>query len=302
VIVADTPSRRIVNAMPWLDDVADRVQPVVNRLVNGGGKGLRNFLDGVWIGTPVHPIIITVPVGSWSAALVFDGLDLATGSRAMRNAADASVAVGVVSGFAAAAVGFSDWRYLLGESRRMGMAHALANVAGLALNTASLAARAAGKRNAGRLLFLTGYSLNGMGAHLGGELSYEYGLRANRNVFEPSGPDEFVAVLDEGEMPEAGDGMRAVEVAGTQVLLARAGDGTLCAIADRCGHFSGPLHEGEREGDSVICPWHRSRFDLKTGAALDGPAVFPQSTYEVRVRDGRVEVKASEENIQRKVR
>jgi nitrite reductase/ring-hydroxylating ferredoxin subunit len=62
------------------------------------------------------------------------------------------------------------------------------------------------------------------------------------------------------------------------------------------------LHEGERIGDTVVCPWHRSRFDLKTGAALDGPAVFPQSTYEVRLRDGRVEVKASEENIQKKVR
>jgi nitrite reductase/ring-hydroxylating ferredoxin subunit/uncharacterized membrane protein len=284
-----------------LDDVADKVQPVVNRVVNSGGTPLRNLLDGTYIGTPVHPIIITVPVGSWSAALVFDGLDLLTGKKAMRDAADASLAVGVASGFVAAAVGFSDWRYLLGESRRTGMAHALLNVVGITLNTASLVARATGRRNVGRLLLLTGYSINGMGAHLGGELSYEYGLRVNRNVFDAGGPDDFVAVLDEGELPASGDGMKSVEVTGTHVLLARAGDGTLCAIADRCGHFSGPLHEGERLGDTVVCPWHASRFDLKTGEVLDGPAVFPQSTYEVRVRDGRVEIKASEDNIQRKV-
>lgn len=64
--------------------------------------------------------------------------------------------------------------------------------------------RAAGRRNAGRLAFLTGYSLNGLGAHLGGELSYNYGLRVNRNVFEWGVPGEFTPVLEESELPEGG--------------------------------------------------------------------------------------------------
>ena len=51
-----------------------------------------------------------------------------------------------------------------------------------------------------------GYSLSGMAAHLGGELSYGYGLRVNRNVFQGTGPDEFTAVLDEGELEK--DDMR----------------------------------------------------------------------------------------------
>jgi nitrite reductase/ring-hydroxylating ferredoxin subunit len=46
---------------------------------------------------------------------------------------------------------------------------------------------------------------------------------------------------------------------------------------------------------------HKSRFDLCSGEAIDGPAVFPQSRYETRVRDGRIEVKASKENVERKV-
>ena len=37
---------------------------------------------------PLHPALTDVPLGSWTAALVFDGLDAATDSRAMRNAAD----------------------------------------------------------------------------------------------------------------------------------------------------------------------------------------------------------------------
>ena len=295
-----TFTQRLTNRLPWLDVIAEKVQPKVQEVVSAGGAPLRNVLDGTSIGTPLHPALTDVPVGSWTAAVVFDGLNLVSGSKAMRNAADASLALGTAGGFLAAAVGLSDWRYLSGGSRRMGVAHGLLNVGGLAFSTASLAARAAGKRNAGRLLFLAGYSLNGMGAHLGGELSYGYGLRVNRNVFEAPGPDEFVPVLKVDELPDGG--MRRVEADGVGILLSRASDGRVCAIAATCNHFSGPLQEGTREGDTVVCPWHNSRFDLCTGKVLAGPAVFPQAIYETRVRDGNIEVMANPENVQKLVR
>jgi nitrite reductase/ring-hydroxylating ferredoxin subunit/uncharacterized membrane protein len=294
-----TFSQRIVDAVPFLDRIADGVQPKVQEAIEAGGTTVRNVLDGVWFGSPLHPALTDVPVGSWTAALVFDGLDVATGKTAMRNAADATLAVGIAGGFAAAAVGLSDWRYLKSGPRRMGMAHALLNAGGLTLNTTSLALRAAGRRNAGRLAFLAGYSLVGMGAHLGGELSYGYGLRVNRNVYEEDGPDEFVAVLGEGEL--ARGEMRRVEAEGVGVLLSRSQSGEVCAIAATCNHFSGPLQEGEREGDTVVCPWHGSRFDLCSGEVIDGPAVFPQSRYETRVREGSIEVRAMEDNVQEKI-
>lgn len=297
--MARTISQRIVDAMPFLDGVSESIQPKVREAVEAGGTTARNVLDGVWFEAPLHPVLTDVPIGSWTAALVFDGLDALSGSRAMRNAADASLAFGVASGFAAAAVGLSDWRYLSGGSRRMGVAHALFNGGGLALNVASLALRATGRRNAGRLAFLAGYSLNGMGAHLGGELSYKYGLRVDRNVFEKSGPDEFTPVIPEDELPQ--DGVLRVEAEGARVLLSRSSDGEVCAIAATCNHFGGPLEEGERDGDTIICPLHQSRFDLRSGEVIDGPAVFPQSRYEARVRDGKIEVKADEHNVQRRV-
>jgi nitrite reductase/ring-hydroxylating ferredoxin subunit/uncharacterized membrane protein len=295
-----TFTQRLTNRLPWLDVIAEKVQPKVQEVVSAGGAPLRNVLDGTSIGTPLHPALTDVPVGSWTAAVVFDGLNLVSGSKAMRNAADASLALGTAGGFLAAAVGLSDWRYLSGGSRRMGVAHGLLNTGGLAFSTASLAARAAGKRNAGRLLLLAGYSLSGMGAHLGGELSYGYGLRVNRNVFEAPGPDEFVPVLKVDELPDGG--MRRVEADGVGILLSRASDGRVCAIAATCNHFSGPLQEGTREGDTVVCPWHNSRFDLCTGQALEGPAVFPQAIYETRVREGNIEVMANPENVQKLVR
>jgi nitrite reductase/ring-hydroxylating ferredoxin subunit/uncharacterized membrane protein len=298
--MGSTISQRIVEQLPWLDGIAEELQPKVQQAIDKGGVALRNVLDGVWFEAPLHPVLSDVPLGSWTATMMLDAVDLVSGSRAVRNAADGSLVVGVAGGFAAAVVGLSDWRYLGGGSRRMGTAHGLLNAAGLALNTASLVLRARGRRNAGRLAFLAGYSLNGMGAHLGGELSYHYGLRVDRNAFEWSGPDEFTPVLEEGELESSE--MRRVGVGEVGILLSRARNGEVCAIAATCNHMGGPLQEGNREGDTVVCPWHESRFDLCTGETIDGPAVFPQSRYETRVRDGNIEVKAAEENVQKKVR
>ena len=302
--MGSTLSQRIVDRLPWLDGIAEKVQPKVREAIDRGGTGVRNALDGVWFEAPLHPVLSDVPLGSWTATMALDAVDVLTGSKAVRNAADGSLAVGVVGGFAAATVGISDWRYLSGGSRRMGMAHGLLNVAGLALNMASLVLRATGRRNAGRAAFLAGYSLNGMGAHLGGELSYHYGLRVDRNAFEWAGPDEYTAVLQESEL--SGSGMRRVEIDGDDgkvgILLSRTHEGGICAISATCNHFGGPLEAGDREGDTVVCPWHGSRFDLCSGEVIDGPAVFPQSRYHVRERDGNIEVVAAAENVNKKVR
>jgi nitrite reductase/ring-hydroxylating ferredoxin subunit/uncharacterized membrane protein len=297
--MAETLMQRVVDALPFLDRVAEGVQPKVQEAVEAGGTPARNVLDGVWFEAPLHPALTDVPIGSWTAAIVFDGLDAASDSRAMRDAADASLALGVVGALGAAVTGLSDWRYLSGGSRRMGIAHGLLNTIGLVLSITSLVLRATGRRNAGRLTFLAGYSVAGMAAHLGGELSYHYGLRVNRNAFQSTGPDEFTPVLDEEELAQ--DGMHRVEANGVDILLSRSSSGNICAISAICNHFGGPLEQGDREGDTVVCPWHKSRFDLCSSEAIDGPATFPQPRYETRVRDGKIQVKAAVENVQKKV-
>src|SRR5215207_9587435 len=145
--MGSTISQRVVESLPFLDRIADLVQPKVQGAVESGGTTVRNVLDGTPLELPLHPALTDVPVGSWTAALVFDGLDLVSDSRPVRNAADASLALGVISAFAAAATGLSDWRYLSGGSRRMGVAHGFLNVVGLALSAASLVLRATGRRN-----------------------------------------------------------------------------------------------------------------------------------------------------------
>src|SRR5215831_12842292 len=102
-------------------------------------------------------------------------------------------------------------------------------------------------------------------------------------------PWEFVPVMAEGELPE--NELRRVEVGRVPVLLVRR-QGRIFALAETCSHLSGPLAEGRLEGDSVVCPWHGSRFALGDGRVLNGPATHPQPCFAARVRDGRIEVRA----------
>jgi 3-phenylpropionate/trans-cinnamate dioxygenase ferredoxin subunit len=89
-----------------------------------------------------------------------------------------------------------------------------------------------------------------------------------------------------------------VEIDGDYVAIARL-NGELHAFEDRCTHDREPLDGAELEGDAatpcgvVICPRHGARFCLKTGAALTPPAYEPIRIFEVRERDGQIEVRKS---------
>ena len=69
--------------------------------------------------------------------------------------------------------------------------------------------------------------------------------------------------------------------------------GSFYAIEDVCTHDGGELAGGAVEGDVVICPRHGARFCLRTGAALTPPAYEPVRTFETRVSEGVVEVRAT---------
>lgn len=275
---------RIAASQRWADPLAEKLQPLIRRAV--APKRVRNLLDGVWLGAPLHPALTDVPVGSWTAALVLDAGSLLADDDRLGAAADRALAVGALAAVPAAATGLNDLRDLRGQSRRVAMVHGLLNTVGLTLTTASLLCRRSGRRGLARGLSGAGFLVSATAAHLGGELSYGLGVRVNRTLGQNAGG--FVAVCDESELGD--DELRQVTVDGVPVLVARASDGELCAVADTCTHFGGPLHEGSRDGDSVVCPWHGSCFDLRTGAVDRGPAVFPQPRYRVRTRDGKVEV------------
>jgi nitrite reductase/ring-hydroxylating ferredoxin subunit len=76
----------------------------------------------------------------------------------------------------------------------------------------------------------------------------------------------------------------------TPVLLVKDGE-RIFAIHDRCSHRGCSLSQGELEGEEIVCGCHGSRFDLKDGSVKHGPATAPQPFFQVRDRDGIVEVR-----------
>ncbi|MGQ0680352.1 MAG: non-heme iron oxygenase ferredoxin subunit [Actinomycetota bacterium] len=80
---------------------------------------------------------------------------------------------------------------------------------------------------------------------------------------------------------KAGDIIQ-VEVAGEPVVLANTGSEFL-AVGDVCSHDYVLLHEGWLEGDTIECPQHGSKFNMRSGAVLNPPATKPVAPYEVKV-------------------
>ena len=124
-------------------------------------------------------------------------------------------------------------------------------------------------------------------AHLGGQLVFKHRVGGDRTAGEIF-PEEFMAVLPESQLPD-NKPMRAMHK-GVPILLVRRGE-RLFAMAETCSHFSGPLSEGKLLDDSIVCPYHSSRFALEDGSVLDGPAVHPQPCLEVRTLNGQIEVR-----------
>jgi len=76
--------------------------------------------------------------------------------------------------------------------------------------------------------------------------------------------------------------MRAIDLDGERVCIANVG-GNYYAIGNICTHLGGPSNEGKLEGYDVECPWHGSKFDVRTGEPTRPPAQQPVPAYEVKV-------------------
>lgn len=264
-----------------LDPLADRLSAAVRGVLPPGTA--KDALSGTWIGHAFHPLMTDVPIGSWTSATVLD----LVGGRQSRKGADRLMGLGLLSSLPTVASGLSDWSDTGGADRRIGLVHAWANGAALALYGGSYAARKAGRRRMGVLLGLAGGGALAAGGFLGGHLSYARGVGVDNTVFE-DGPDEWTATMLAGELADGKP--HKVSAGGVDVLLVRRGERVL-ALSNACTHRGAPLSEGELDGDCVTCPWHGSRFDLEDGSVLRGPATGPQPVWETRVTQGRVEVR-----------
>lgn len=278
-------AQRISKGMPWLDNVAGVVERVFAPLLGEDApRGQRDFLYGVWLGHSLHAAVVAVPIGSWSAMMMFDLMK-------EEKAADQLLGMGLLGAAGAAVTGAAQWQDATNDEdpRRIGALHATLNYATTGLMVGSWLLRKNGHRGAGVALSTLGLGFGSAGAWLGGELAYGLGIGVDHAAFEKP-PAEWTEVAALDDLP---DGKPArVEANGTPVLLLRQGH-RIRAIGATCPHLGGPLDEGEIDGETVTCPWHASVFSLTDGGLVHGPATVPVAAYEVRVEDGRVAIRAN---------
>jgi nitrite reductase/ring-hydroxylating ferredoxin subunit/uncharacterized membrane protein len=254
-----------------------------------GGQKTVDFLNGTYIGHPLHPILTDLPIGAFTFAMMFDMATI--GRKQPSKAATTLLMVGLVSVPVTALAGALDWQHTNGKTRRVGMGHAMMNTLGSAVLGLSLASRL---RSSGptRTLNVLGNGILTLSAYLGGHLVFESRI-GTKHESEAAPPEHFVAVLPESALKE--QTLTRGEYNGYPIALYKR-FGQLYAVADTCPHLGCALSEGSVEADAIVCGCHDSRFSLEDGAVLQGPSAFPVAAYAVRVVNGMVEV-APVENI-----
>jgi nitrite reductase/ring-hydroxylating ferredoxin subunit len=118
--------------------------------------------------------------------------------------------------------------------------------------------------------------------HLDKELDAR-GMRQKSGATSFSGhrmADEFIRVASIDELPPGR--MRRVDVGKQRILLANVA-GQFYATDDTCTHEDASLSSGFLKDEWVQCPLHGSRFNVRTGEAVDEPAEVNLGTYAVRI-------------------
>jgi len=282
--------QELIDQQTWVDTIGEPLQQFVRSLfTNGGetGKQVKNFLNGTWLGHPLHPVLTDVPVGAWVSTSVLDTVASLTEDESMERAADITLSLGLLAAAGAAVTGFTDWSDTYGQQRKLGLLHWLTMGAAVAAYTSSLLSRLRGSRGTGVAMANTGLAVLTLGAYLGGDEVYDLGYNVNHTAFQ-HGPDTFVAVMPEADLRP--DKATKADAKGVPIMLVKQGS-QIYALDDTCVHAGCSLSGGQLEGASIVCPCHGSQYDLRDGSVINGPATMPEPHYEVRVQNGAIEVR-----------
>ncbi|WP_432994571.1 DUF2231 domain-containing protein [Dactylosporangium sp. CA-233914] len=180
--------RRLLNRLEGARTL-DPAAGVLRRLARAtaGRDRLRPALHGDWFGHPLHPAVVQFPVGAWMSAVVLDALP-GRDTPGARHAATALVAAGCAGALPAVATGTAEYTTLDPAQRRVAVVHSAANATALGLFAASVLARVLGRHGWGRALSRTGLGVAGVGAYLGGHLTFAQGAGVQRDAGPSAAP------------------------------------------------------------------------------------------------------------------
>jgi nitrite reductase/ring-hydroxylating ferredoxin subunit/uncharacterized membrane protein len=269
----------LIDEQDWLDTL-DPIQKLFRELP----KELKNALHGVWLQHPLHPALIAIPVGAWTVAAVLDALDI--------RAADTAIGIGILGALGSAVTGLTDWSETDYRAKKIGAVHGSMNVIATALYTASWIMRGNDERRRSAIaLSMLGFAIANASAWLGGHLVFGEQVGVDHTATADSTkPEKFTAVVDDSALQEGKPARVLAD--GIAVCLVKRGE-KIYAITDTCPHLGGPLSEGKLNGDVIQCPWHGSELSIVDGHVVNGPTTYDARCFDVRVRAGKVEVRAA---------
>ena len=268
---------------PWTRPLGDLAHRFLHWLFHRI-PAVRDLLNGRWLGHPLHAALTDVPIGILFLSLVFDLLHLP-------DAATWAIGIGILAMLAAALAGFADYADTDGRARERATLHSTLMIVALLAYVVSLALRlgpsGAVETTGGFLVSLIAFVVLSAGAYVGGDVVYVLGNMVSRHAWRGAGAKwialEPAEVDPAGQIPE-GRPIKA-KLGINQLVLVRHGEAIL-ALHDVCAHAGGPLHEGKLVDDAIECPWHYSRYRMANGHVVEGPSVYSQPAYEVRVAQG----------------
>lgn len=287
----------LLNQLPEVEEPGLALARTLHRqIVNGGDvtRAAADILHGSkWLGHPLHPVLTDVTLGAWMMAFLFDVLSLLTFGRwkSSRGAADTLTTLGTLTAVPTALAGIADYSAIKKSAARHGALHGLLNTVMLGLYVLSVRSRRSGHWFSGIIYSSAAFGIGLVSAWLGGELVYN--LRVGVNHAQPATrPADWTPALPDADLKE-GQPQR-VQIQGQDILLYRQ-RGTIYAIGAVCSHAGGPLEQGQFQEYCVQCPWHDSVFDLRDGSVVHGPSTYNQPVYQVRVMNGQIEVKGTDD-------
>ena len=159
----------------------------------GRAKRPRTPLAGPY-GHPFHPIVVTIPIGTWTASVIFDILGLFSDDPTpYALAAQILIAIGLIGAVVAAVLGLLDMSQIAPgtPARRTALIHMTANLVAVLVFAVSWLVRAADGHDEvsvlGLVLSVLGLLIVGFSGWLGGKLAYRYGVRVADETTQDEG-------------------------------------------------------------------------------------------------------------------
>jgi nitrite reductase/ring-hydroxylating ferredoxin subunit/uncharacterized membrane protein len=266
---------------------------------------IKDLLQGKHFGYPLHPMVVHFPIALFILTLLIDASALFfNAGNALVRAGCYTLIGGTVMALIAVTAGLVDYFDIRRDhpAKKTATLHMLLNftVTGIAIGNVLLRSRSLDADSLSILAFLlslAAVAIVMVSGYLGGKMVYEDGIAVGRHrrntqtpriTIEAASKDGSARVASVDQLSE-GQTLRA-EVDGYVMTIVRL-NGNYYAFQEFCTHRYGPLSEGEFVEHEVMCPWHRSCFDVRTGAVTQGPAKEPLKTFEVDVRDGEIYVR-----------